>query len=251
MPGPDTGPRPGCWETLDYAMGCKTAESWSLSDMGRYACPMQYVGGLLTPHSEGPSWEANSSSANQEIPRFIWKPKVHYRMHKNLSLVWFTVHAIPFSVKIHSNIILPCTRSAYELSFSCRIPTKTVYTFHSSLILAISPASLILLRFFFRVPLDVRYKSRWSSSLCGFLQYHLTTSSLVGSYFFLSTLLSGTVCLCSSLNWKDIRQNCNSVYLSGDVLTSQKGTQKIMDITVAVFPEYNLILSLHTLLWYG
>jgi len=31
--------------------------------------------------------------------------------------------------KIHSNIILPCTRRAYEWSFSFRIPTKTVYTF--------------------------------------------------------------------------------------------------------------------------
>jgi hypothetical protein len=58
---------------------------------------------------QSPSWEANSFSATQEIPRILWNPKVHYSPPPVpvLSII-DPVHDPPSHLsKIQFNIILP------------------------------------------------------------------------------------------------------------------------------------------------
>jgi len=62
---------------------------------------------------QSPFWEVNGSLDSQEIPVILWSPKVHYRIHKNLSHVPILrqlspVHTFPSHfLKIHFKIILP------------------------------------------------------------------------------------------------------------------------------------------------
>ena len=144
---------------------------------------------LLT-HSmqHSPSWEANRFSTSQEIPRILWNPKVHYRIHKcpppvpilsQLNPVHDpTTHFLKGQLNIYSWV-------SQAISYH-QVSPRGIHL--SSPIPATCPAHLILLDFITRKIMGEQYRS-FSSSSCIFLNSPVT-SSLLGPNILLNTLFS-------------------------------------------------------------
>ena len=151
------------------------------------------------------SWEANRFSANQEIPRILWNPKVYYRINKCLPPVPIPSQHDPVHDP-HPNswrsilILSSYLRLGYQSGlFPSDFPTKPCIRLSSPLpIRATCLAHLIFLYLLTRTILGEEYKS-FSSSLCSFL-HSPATLSLLGPNIFVNTLFSNTLSLRSSLN---------------------------------------------------
>ena len=112
-----------------------------------------------------PSCEANRFSASQEIPRFLWNPKVHCRIHKCPTPVPILSEFDPVHkttshfLKIHLNIILPSMSGSPKWSLPFRFPHQNPVYASSLLIHATYPSHPILIDFITRKILGEQYRS--------------------------------------------------------------------------------------------
>jgi hypothetical protein len=114
-----------------YCAAAEIAFRTTRASLRRYTKYSNYM-------QQSPSWEANSPSASQEIPRLLWNANVHCRVHKRPPLVSLLSQMKPIYTfpppfpKIYSNIILLFTPTSSEWSRPFKYSEQYVYVSHPS-----------------------------------------------------------------------------------------------------------------------
>jgi hypothetical protein len=96
-----------------------------------------------------PSWEANSHSASQEIPRLLWNPKVHYRVHNDSPMVPIlsqmnSDHTFtPYFLKIHVPNGLLSSAFPNEILYSFIISTVRATCLADHILLDLLPVTIL------------------------------------------------------------------------------------------------------------
>jgi len=128
--------------------------------------------GLANSVEQSHSWAADRSSTSQEIPSILWNSKVHYRIHRHLSLSWARSiqSMLPHSslLKIHFHIVLLSTLRSSKLSVSLRSPHQKPVRTSPVSIHATCPADLIPLGLITRIIFDKVYRAQ-SCPICSLL----------------------------------------------------------------------------------
>ena len=133
---------------------------------------------LLTPCSRVLLEKLTSFAANQEIPRILWNPKVHYPTHKRPPPVPILsqLHPVPTTpshfLKIHLNILFPSTSWSPRWSLSLRFPSPKPCA-HLSL------PTYVFMAWYLHLGINLPFPITIPSSLC----FTSCPSRLLGSHF--------------------------------------------------------------------